>query len=117
MILKIVRNEFKSGDKEEFDRYLATWSKGCWIIGEIECMHYHYIPKIKVADYLDSEGHYEFYDLAIEYLTREKKRSSRALNLTITFSDPSKRQFNIFLQDCVCYLCNEDGKTIDKLTC
>jgi len=117
MILKIERKEFKAGDKKEFDSYWATMDRGCWIIGEIEGIHYKYIPKNKVAGYIDNPGHYNFCDLAIEHLTREKRISSRALSMAITFSDPSKRQFNIWLQDCTCYICNEDGKTVDKLIC
>jgi len=117
MILKIVRNEEfkKAGDKGLFHNYLPTMSRGCWIIGEIENIRYTCISKTDVADYIGSSRGY--YDLAIQYLTKEKTLSSKAFDMAITFSDPSKKQFNIFLQDCTCYICNEDGKTVDKLIC
>lgn len=114
MILKIGRNEFKSGSTEEFESYSATFYKGWWIIGEIEKIHYSYMPKKEVPKYIEYS---ECYDLCIKHLTREKMLSSKALKMTITFSDTNKNPFNALLQDCVCYLCNEDGKTIDKLIC
>ena len=118
MILKIVRREFKAGDKEEYDCYWATIFKGCWIIGEIEMIHHDRIPKKDVEGryYTESDCR-EFYDLKIRHLTNEKMLSSGALQLQLTFSDRSKNDFNALLQDCTCFICNEDGKTIDKLTC
>lgn len=114
MILKISRNELKSADKEEFDKYLATLDKGCWIIGEIEVIHHRHISKKDVEGRYDFSG---FYDIRISHLTREKRLSTGALEIQIKFSDPSKDLFNIILQDCVCFICNENGKTIDKLKC
>jgi len=115
MILKIERKEFKAGNTEEYENYSRTFYKGWWIIGEIEKIHYWHIPKIEVSSYLDNNS--EWYDLCIKHLTREKMLSSMALSMTITFNDPGKSPYNIALQDCYCYLCNENGKTIDKLVC
>ena len=113
MILKIERREFKAGSTEEYEAYSNTWAKGCWVIGEIEMIHHKHIPKKDIEKYLEYGS---FYDLAIKHLTREKRISNRALNIQIKFSDPSKGPYHIFLQDCTCYLCNNDGKTIDKIT-
>lgn len=83
-----------------------------FIFGEVERINYKYWPH--VTEY--GIGHYGF-DKTLFCLNPdgEEDVTKETLHLAIKFEDPKKEEYNILLQGCTCYLCNNDGKTIDKL--
>jgi len=104
MILKIDTNKRKN-DCLEYDEY--------WIYGEIERIHYKYLSPGGVPG--GRTINKECYDLILFY--DEEDPEKKLLQIILRFSDIKRDVYNILLQGCTCYLCNNDGKTIDKLTC
>jgi len=104
MILKIDTNR-KKEEYLDFNEY--------WIFGEIERIHY------KNWSY-GGDGHYGF-DLELFCSTSSPEgvedKDKDTLHIAIRFEDTKKDVYNILLQGCTCYICNNDGKTIDKLVC
>lgn len=111
MILKIDTNNNKK-DTLNFNDY--------WIFGEIERIHYNYWKPGGVSFLADLElycSEPSDYNLEEGYITFNKDEEKNILQLNLKFNDPKKDTYSIFLQGCICYLCNDEGKTIDKLVC
>jgi len=115
MILKISKNELRERKTSDYGKTPKIFEHlDWWIFGEIERMHYTYMSKEEAKDALFKP---ELYDLHMVHVNEDKRKSSGALEIILRYTDPKKDTYCVLLQDCICYLCNNDGKTIDKLTC
>jgi len=102
MILKVklLEENFPKNPSENYD---------CWVFDDIDRINYR-IRALKSSTCSDLSN-------IITITNPIKKTKEEYLKIIVRHLNPNKKPTILFLQDCVCYLCNNEGKTFDKLVC
>lgn len=102
MILKIKLEENLKTTPPNYD---------CWIFDNIERINYRPRALKRALKVERSNSH------NIVITNPLKKSSEEYLKIITHFLNPDRKPIILYLQNCICYLCNDEGKTFDKLTC